>query len=118
MITPASLNMTIYQGATFYKRFTWKENRRDPIDITGYTFRMQVRPSTDSTEVIEEFSSATGEFYLEDAANGVFVLEIPHTETKLMDFDRGVYDIECTYFNGKVGRIMQGEICLSRGITR
>ena len=118
MITPASLNMTIYQGSTFYKRFTWKENRRDPIDITGYTFRMQIRPTRDSDEVIDEFSSASGDFYIEDATNGVFVLELSHTKTESMDFDRGVFDIECTFQDGRVSRIIQGEVCLSRGVTR
>jgi len=117
MIKPAKLDLIIYQGATFFKRFTWKD-RRAPIDITGYTFKMQIRPSIDSTTVLAEYTSATGEFYLEDPANGVFVLEVDNAITEGYSFDEAVYDIECTYPDGRVSRMLYGRVSLSREVTR
>jgi len=117
MLQPAKLDLVIYQGSTFFKRFTWKDSRT-PIDITGYTFRMQIRPSVESETILADLSSSNGDFYLEDPENGVFVLEIPHQITTEYQFDRSVYDIECIYPDGRVARILFGNVTLSREVTR
>lgn len=118
MFSPAYLNLTIYQGSTFYKKFTWLESRNTPVDITGYTFRMQIRESIDSALVLAEFTSETGEFYLEDPAAGIFALEVPSTKTEEFTFESGVYDIECIFPDGRVSRIIEGKVSLSREVTR
>ena len=35
MTKPAKLKLTIYQGATFRKRLTWRAPSKAPIDLTG-----------------------------------------------------------------------------------
>ena len=62
MTTPAKLKLTIYQGATFRKRLTWKGPlpAQTPIDLTGCTARMQVRPEVESSTVLLELTTANG----------------------------------------------------------
>lgn len=52
MTTPAKIKLTIYQGATFRKRLTWKALSGTPIDLTGCTARMQVRSEVESDAVL------------------------------------------------------------------
>ena len=79
---------------------------------------MQIRKDVDSDIVIAEFSSATGEFTIEDAAAGAFVLEIEPTITRDMTFTEAVYDIECTYPDERISRIIEGLVVLSKEVTR
>ena len=62
MTAPAKLKLTIYQGATFRKRLTWKGPlpAQTPIDLTGCTARMQVRPEVESSTVLLELTTANG----------------------------------------------------------
>ena len=39
----AKLNLTIKQGATFRKRLVWRGSNKKPINLTGYTAKMQAR---------------------------------------------------------------------------
>lgn len=117
MLNPARLDITIYQGSTFFKRFTWRE-KTSPINISDYEFRMQIRPSVDSSSVIAEFSSDNGDFYIEDEEEGKFILEVSNNDTEEYDFDRGVYDIECIFPDGRVSRILYGTVTLSKEVTR
>lgn len=87
MPQPASLNFTIYQGATFSERWqrllcayavverngklVRKEDGRPvpltdlvPDDYTGCTARMQLRESVDSLWVLDEFDTADGSITL------------------------------------------------------
>ena len=52
---PAVVNLTIYQGSTFMQEFQWKTgNPAVPVDLTGYTARMQIRPKvTDPAKIAE-----------------------------------------------------------------
>jgi len=61
-----TLNIVIEQGATFQKKLTWADDidfpaSGNPIDITGYTARMQLREEKDSPDpAILELTDGNG----------------------------------------------------------
>ncbi len=114
---PARLDISVYQGATFFRRFTWTD-KRNPVSLTGYTFHMQIRPTVDSDEIIADLSTSNGNIVVEDAVNGIFTIEIPHTDTEAMAHSSGVYDVEAIDSAGRVSRILFGNVEIVPGVTR
>lgn len=51
---------TINQGETFYRRLRYLDSDNQPIDLTGYHGRMQIRPSIGSSTIICTLSSSIG----------------------------------------------------------
>jgi len=117
MTTPAKLKFTIYQGATFRKRLTWKAPSGTPIDLTGCTARMQVRAEVDSDVVLLSLTTENGGISLGGAAGTIDLLSADD-ETAAMTWDGGVWDLEIVHPNGDVTRLAQGSISVSPEVTR
>lgn len=117
MTKPAKLKFTIYQGATFRKRLTWKSPSGVPIDLTGCTARMQVRSEVGSPTVLIELSTVNDRIVL-GGANGTTDLYISDEDTAAIAWDGGVFDIEITHPGGDVTRLGQGYLNVSLEVTR
>lgn len=117
-MTPAQLDLTIYQGATFRKSFTWQTG--DPltaVDLTGCTMRMQIRERRDATEVIVELTSENGGITI-TPLTGQFALYLSATATAALAVTKAVYDLEIVFANGDVVRFLQGKVTVSPEVTR
>lgn len=110
----AKLNLTIEQGTTFEKRLTWRDKNKRPVSLTGYTARMQIRPSVAATEVILELSTSNGRIVI--GASGTIDLKLTPAETSALK--AGVYDLELTDASGRVTRLIEGKLNLSPEVTR
>ena len=110
----AKLNLTIEQGTTFTKRLTWRDKNKRPVSLTGYTSRMQVRPTVTSAEVILELSTANNRITL--ATGGIIQIQLTPEETSAMK--AGVYDLELTDTSGRVTRLIEGKVSVSPEVTR
>lgn len=116
---PAVVNITIYQGSTFSQTFQWKTgNPAMPVNLTGYTARMQIREKISSPDYIIELTTANGGIVIKDAINGTFSIEISATATAAMTFKNAVYDIEFVSPSGVVKRLFGGTVTLSPEVTR
>lgn len=116
---PAVVNLTIYQGSTFMQEFQWKTgNPAVPVNLTGYTARMQIRSKVADPTIISNLTTENSGITFPDAIAGKFVLEISATATALMDFKSAVYDLEMIMPNGKVKRLFGGSVALSPEVTR
>lgn len=117
MTKPAKLNFTIYQGATFRKRLTWKAPDGTPIDLTGCTARMQVRPEVESPTVLLELTTANGCITLGGVA-GTIELFVSDEASTLFTWTAGAWDLEIEFPGGDVRRLAQGSISVSPEVTR
>ena len=119
MTKPAKLKFTIYQGATFRKRLTWTgpAPTRTPIDLTGCTARMQVRPDIESATVLVELNTTNGGITLGGAA-GTIELFISDEASAAFTWLSGVWDLEIEFASGEVRRLMQGTVSVSPEVTR
>lgn len=106
----------IQQGVTFAKRFLWKDAAGTPIDLTGYSARMQGRRSASSPDVLMEFSTELGSIVL-GGVDGTIDLRLSAQETSAIE-KGGVYDLELTSPGGVVTRLLEGTFEISREVTR
>jgi hypothetical protein len=107
----------IEQGTTQQKVFGYKAGDQTPINLTGFTARMQIRPKLASDVVLLELSTTNGRLQLGGIAGTVTMLFAPATTTGV-PWSRGVYDLELTSPDGAVTRMLMGEITLSKEVTR
>jgi len=113
-------DITIEQGATFSKTFTWKNSARVVISNTGYTAAMQVRETVASTTtILSSTGTSPGISIALGGALGTITVTITSTVTAALDFETAVYDLELTLTStGAVTRLLEGEVFLSREVTR
>lgn len=116
-MSAAKLDIYIEQGATFTLGLVWKDANSDPIDLTGYVARMQLRSNISSEEVEMEITSTDGEITLGGAA-GTISIWAPPAKTSLITSKKGVYDLELEAPNGDVFRVIQGSAQISPEVTR
>lgn len=119
MITPAHEDIIIYQGATYFRRYTWKTgDPATPVDLTGATLRMQVRETKHSDIPLLSLSTGGSGITVTDAANGKFTVRAEAAQTDALSFTTGVYDLEIKLADGTVTRLVEGSATLSRQVTR
>lgn len=92
----------------------------DPVDLTGYSGKMQVRKTPSDEAVIVEISSDgvdPGIVFDPVVLNRV-KLKIPHAVTKLLTApNEGVYDLLLTSPSNIIARVLEGPACISAGVT-
>jgi hypothetical protein len=112
----ADYDLLIEQGATFELSIIWKDNNDTPIDISGYSARMQIRKTYDTDPVISLTSASGGGITLGGVA-GTIDITIPATITDDIEILRGRYDLELE-LSGVVTRLLQGVATISREVTK
>lgn len=113
----ANTDLTIEQGATFTHQFVWNDSNGVPIDITGYTARMQIRQTVGSVGFEVELTTENGGITLGGALGTVDLL-ISATATAALDFLAAVYDLELVSPTSIVTRLVKGSVVLDKEVTR
>lgn len=113
----ATYDLEINQGATYSKTFTWKDGAGEPVNLTAYTARMQVRRGVSDETVLLELTTENGRLTLGGVA-GTVSLNLTPTVTAAIDWRRGKYDLELVAPDGSVTRFLDGQVVVSREVTR
>lgn len=130
-MSAGNYSFTIEQGATFELELQYVDPDGNPIDLTGYGGRMQLRPSKTSEEVYITLSSSldpcgtglnfSGSLGNKPPTSGSIGIYISAASSSALDFTQAVYDItiysgsgDCTY----VLRLLEGYASLSKDVTR
>lgn len=109
--------LVIEQGVPFKKTFRWKAGGV-PVDLTGCTARMHIRPEVESTTLYHELTTENGGIVL-GGVDGTIVLNIPADKTTLFTWGKGVHDIKIFFPGGLVSRrLFRGPVEISPGVTR
>jgi len=122
----------IEQGASLDFEVQYLDSEGNPVDLSGYSARMQIRPSTNSSTVYVTLSSSlqpdgtglnlSGSHSLKPPTSGSIGVFISSCTSSLLTFNDAVYDLElfvpydggCNY----VTRLIQGPVRLSQEVTR
>lgn len=88
-----------------------------PVDLTGYTARMQIREKLDSTSILYELTTALGNIVLDNSAKSI-TLTIPASATAGFTFTSGVYSLELVASGGQVTQLVAGAVTLVKEVTR
>lgn len=110
-------NFDIEQGVAFARIMNLKDSNGVTMNLTGYSARMQIRPYVSSTEVLIEATTANGKLII-TPLTGVLTLSLSATDTTQLAYTKAVYDIELVDNVGTPIRLLQGEITVSREVTR
>ena len=119
----------IEQGATLDFELAYKDSGSNPIDLTDYQARMQIRPSIGSDTVYLTLSSSyeadgtglnlSGSDGLNPPTSGTIGVFISANSSSQLDFTTAVYDLEIATGSDYpiVTRILEGEIQLNKNVT-
>ena len=122
-------SFTIEQGATLDFELAYKDSDNNPIDLTGYQGRMQLRPSVGSDTVYITLSSSldldgtglnfSGSDGLNPPTSGTIGIFISANSSSLLDFNEASYDLELATGSQYpiVTRLLEGNVKLSKNIT-
>jgi hypothetical protein len=105
--------ITIDQGATFAMTVELKDYfTNDPLDLSLYSARSQIRKNYDST------TSNNFTVSIADAANGNISISMTSSNTANLKPGRYVYDLEIEDEANTVTRVIQGIAVVTPQVTR
>jgi len=123
-------SFVIEQGATTDFQIAYTDSNGDPVDLTGYQARMQIRPSIGSSEIYITLSSSlgpcgtglnlSGSNSINPPTSGTIGIYIAAVSSSQLDFTEGVYDLEIATGSGDcyvVTRLLEGQVKLSKNVT-
>lgn len=116
METPGTYNIVAYQGASFDQQFAWKIDDT-PVNLTGYTARMQTRRDHTSETATLTLTTENGGITL-GGSQGTILVEVDADTMEAVDAAEYVYDIELESAGGEVYRLLQGTFTVSPEVTR
>lgn len=112
------LKLTFLQGETFDRTFTWKTGTPAvPVDLTGCSARSQFRAKIDAPDVLLQLSSDDGSIVLGGAA-GTIRYRLSAAATAALAWRSAVHDLELTFPDGTVRRLISGQAEVSPEVTR
>lgn len=100
--------LTLEQGASWEQRFPAVDADGAPIDLAGYTPRMQMRLAPLGAIVAEPELEIDG---------STVVARLSAVATENLIWERALYDLEVEAADGTVLRLYQGEVRISPEIT-
>ena len=125
-------NFIIEQGTTVQFRIDYKDSNNQPVDLSGYTGRMQIRNAPKGNVLYANLSTVTGSCgtglnftpeingVTQPLSSGSIEIVISAASSSAFNFDQAYYDLElvtsdltCEY----VSRILQGKVKLSKEVT-
>lgn len=108
-------NFNVDQGSTFTFSIIWKDGSDAPIDVTGYSAKMQARDSQGGK--ILAFTLTHTDGIVVGGSNGTISVTISPDRTNKLIFPKTFYDILITSPSGVKTRILEGVITPNRAVT-
>lgn len=108
---------TIRIGDDFTKLLQFFDAEEQPLDLTDYSFKMQIRKCKNSESLIHELESPTS-IDISDAANGNITLNISNTDTLLFEEVNGVFDLKWTTPADIIETVIEGNIEILETVTK
>ena len=88
-----------------------------PVDLTGYTARMQIRGKLTDTSVIKELTTVNGGIVLNNTTKTI-TAGMSAADTALFTFSTAVYSLELVSSGAEVYQMLTGTLTLVKEVTR
>jgi hypothetical protein len=124
---PATKNLELYQGSTWDQivNVTTDDAGLVPMNLTGFSARMQVRESIDAETVILDLTPANGRIAVTNPATGTIQILVSAADTAALplgfETQTYVYDLEvfrATPAPEYVRKVMKGKLKCYPEVTR
>ena len=116
-INPVKYTLTCWQGKTFEKIFYFKDAQDNIIDLSGYTARMQIRPSVNSDIVTIELTTENNRIII-NGDDGSVTLYIADEDSANIVAATYKYDLEIVSASGRVYCPIYGSFKVKAEVTR
>lgn len=114
-MTPGLVHFVCPQGSTFRRTLTYTLDNA-PIDLSGYSARLQVREAHYSTESLIALVSGDG-LTIGGSAGTIDIL-INDSDTSDLPAGTHVYDLEIISSGNIVDRLIEGNFTVTPEVTR
>jgi hypothetical protein len=117
-MTALKYDIVLERGSYFELKLNYLDQlTNEPVDLDGYSARMQLRATTNSSDVIFELTTANNRLVIDE---NQITIKILATESAGFSFDIAKYDLEIfpALNEGLAVRLLQGSVILSKDITR
>lgn len=88
-----------------------------PVDLTGYTARMQLRSKLEDTVVLHEMTTENGGILINNTSKTISLL-ISASNTANFTFTNAVYSLELVSSGGEVTPFLYGSVSVYKEVTR
>lgn len=112
--TAGIYNGVIDQGATWTLNIVYNDYNGVPVNLTGYTARLQLRSKYDSSAVLT-LSTANGGIVI-TGATGEIAITGTATQTQAIASGIYIYDLELTS-GAEITRLIQGQMTVRENVT-
>ena len=110
---PGRYDMELRAGASFNLLITYDDEAGEPMDLAGFTGRMQIRTALNGS-LLHELTTENGGIVL-GSGEGNIKLSMPGTATaELLD---GLYDL-FIYSGEHADCVIEGAVKVARAVTR
>ena len=114
---PGKYDLVVYKYASFDVTLTYKDEHNQPVDLTGYSAKLQARVAKAGGELILDMPLVDGQIILGGTA-GTIQLKLTYTETGSITAQSGLYDLLLTDAGGTVTRILEGNMVYKDGVSQ
>jgi hypothetical protein len=112
-MSAGKLDLIVEQWATLELPITWLDQNRAPINLLGWSARLQIRAKVGGAVLVTLVSPTN----ITLGTDGTISVEIPSGTTGTLNFTNGVYDLLLTAPSGKKKRLIEGKITFSPAVT-
>lgn len=115
-MTPGLVNFVCPQGSTFKRTLLYTIDDV-PVDLSGYTARLQVREAYYSTDPLLTLATS-GSGITISGSSGSIALYVSNTTTAALPAGTHVYDLELINTSLEVDRLIEGNWTVTPEVTR
>ena len=90
----------------------------NPLDLTGWSAKMQIRSKKAAVDPLADFSTDPGGHMSIIGPAGAVLLDVPSSVTQAFDFTNGVWDMYVIDPTGDRRRVVEGNVVVSATVTR
>lgn len=113
--------LTINQGSTWIQTIIYKDSNDDPIDLTNYSAKMEIKESYKKCGPSFSYltiSTNTGEIVI-DGPTGTITITVDYETTQALRPGVYVYDFDIISpdVTPVVTRLLEGKVTISPGVT-
>lgn len=109
-------DIVVSRGASYATSMIIKVDN-EPLNLTDYDAKLQVRDSYDSEDILYEMSTDIGNIEITPMSGKVDLI-ISKDDSVEFDFDVGLYDLLLISPSGEVLRYLEGNFRVLKGVTR
>lgn len=119
MTTPATFDLSIYQGDSYdlFFRVKARNGIGDLVyqDLTGATAKAQIRATKETASVLAEFTCSLSN---QTSTPGGVLCRLTPATTAAITATAGVWDCEILYANGDKKTVLAGNVTFTKEVTR